>query len=651
MPEWKTYKGQSPWALEQQGNKFGYVNNPNFHFPATEDHVPCGYWSKGTRPSTVDYAKTVWYVDGSAVMMAVLEVGAEKEYETLGDACLKASSISGAVLLLVFPGSYESGGIISGSNRTVYIRGMGVSPLDVEFLNCCPQVSGAGHNLFIENAYIHYETGAGFTSLQFSASMGDLTLNKVYFSDPNVPVEYTPFLAGLTWTGSLTASYCTIAATFNWELVFFQFSPSKISFNKVSYVGGYWGESSCAVQFATYNPAVEDCGAMFGSFRILEETEVETLSLTPLWPSTRWQTFDKGLAPWIARPMTSLAYNEGDKIALAPKVSGGSPVWDMEHHGKAITDEHIPCQYWFNGDWEAAYVITKLCESINIAYTSNAMLANTTQVLSLEDSTGNAITTDIVTWTLSGVGSLTGEVGSSVVYNAPVEYLEDYDTSTIEVWCNGVVRDILVITIINSSIYYTTPQQPPGTDQDLPIDNPNPACEYTWELVGGGSLSVVNGVMRYTAPTTNPNCENNATISLLCNGVVIDTIKIAITVINDPWIAYHEESPCLEYCSPAGSGLGTNYYFTVTGYKCDGTVREGPLERLIYAGGGDPGEECPVRLAVLNAQCVTAYGLACCAAYETGLVHQFLTPNDSPGIHDNRTEAQKLAGCCPAQLM
>lgn len=305
------------------------------------------YFTKAYETSLSSFTeKTVWSVDGAAVAVKALEVGDGKDFETFGEACSEASTIPGSVLLLVFPGSYESGGIISGSNRTVYVRGMGASPLDVEFLNCCPQVSGAGHNLFLENIYIHYTTGAGFTSIQFSSSMGNLDLNKVQITDPNVPVEYTPFLAGLTWAGNLTASYTTLTATWNWELVFFQFDPSKISFNKVSYVGGYWGESSCAVQFATYNPAVSDCGALFGSFRITEEIDTETLSLTPLWPSTRWQTFDKDLYPWIVRPITSLRYNEGDKIAIAPQVSGGSPVWDMEHNGIPVTGKHDSCKYW-----------------------------------------------------------------------------------------------------------------------------------------------------------------------------------------------------------------------------------------------------------------------------------------------------------------
>lgn len=577
MPEWKIYKGQNPWALEKQGNKFGYVNNPNFHSPASEDHNPCGYWSKGTRPRTADYSRTVWYVDGAEVIAKVLEVGDDKEFKTFGEACSEASTIPGSVLLLVFPGSYESGGIISGSNRTVYVRGMGASPLDVEFLNCCPQVSGAGHNLFLENVYIHYTTGAGFTSIQFSTSMGNLDLNKVQITDPNVPVEYTPFLAGLTWTGNLTASYTTLTATWNWELVFFQFDPSKISFSKVSYVGGYWGESSCAAQFATYNPAVEDCGALYGSFRITEEIKTETLSLTPLWPLTRWQTFDKDLYPWIVRPITSLSYNEGDKIALSPRMFGGSPIWDMEHYGNAITEIHDPCKYWTKGDY---------CPCLStILYTTLQMSTSQTQTL---------------------------------------------------------------------------------TVSEIDADD---RC-FTWH-VNFGTLNKYTGrTVIYTAPSSNPNCANNATIRLFCYGNEIDSIQIAVSA-NTTGVAYYA-TVCLSEGSctnPVWDGRQWNTVFktavvAIYQYTCKGVgSRSG-----VYCGVG--GGTCAsvgvpiscsdcLKSKTVKTYCSPTYtqtnrlncegmALECTGLCILGIPEGSLTLGEP---FDTRTPAMKAAGCCPAALM
>jgi len=30
MPDWITYKGQEPWVFIKQGDKYGYINNPNW---------------------------------------------------------------------------------------------------------------------------------------------------------------------------------------------------------------------------------------------------------------------------------------------------------------------------------------------------------------------------------------------------------------------------------------------------------------------------------------------------------------------------------------------------------------------------------------------------------------------------------------------
>ena len=44
--DWRDFKGEGPWNLVKQGNKRGYVNNPNFtDDPSPRDgHRPCGYW-------------------------------------------------------------------------------------------------------------------------------------------------------------------------------------------------------------------------------------------------------------------------------------------------------------------------------------------------------------------------------------------------------------------------------------------------------------------------------------------------------------------------------------------------------------------------------------------------------------------------------
>ena len=76
-------------------------------------------------------------------------------------------------------------------------------------------------------------------------------------------------------------------------------------------------------------------------------------------------------------------------------------------------------------------------------------------------------------------------------------------------------------------IQYTTLQMSVDEEQSLSASIPGQA--YTWGLSGGGSLSTNEGdSTTYTAPSTNPNCDENATITLSCDGMAIDSITIAI---------------------------------------------------------------------------------------------------------------------------
>lgn len=90
------------------------------------------------------------------------------------------------------------------------------------------------------------------------------------------------------------------------------------------------------------------------------------------------------------------------------------------------------------------------------------------------------------------------------------------------------------MSISTSQILTATEADPPhpsGADPDL----------FQWVLSGGGSLSVTSGIStEYTAPDTNPNCDNNATITLLYGGVTCDTLEIAINAVQGGagWYVY-----------------------------------------------------------------------------------------------------------------
>lgn len=382
----------------------------------------------------------------------------------------------------------------------------------------------------------------------------------------------------------------------------------------------------------------------------------------PNWKSYKSQTpFQFVVAP-------SESYNEGNKIAFSPKIPGKSPVWSMNMSGVAITPTHTPCRYWTGEGWEWVTWLERICMGLEISYTQTMMFPDEQQALRVKDSNGDIVDIDIVTWILTGVGSISADIGSSITYTAPSESLGT-DTAVIEMWCNGEVKDTLTITF-PGKITYTTPQQPPGTTQDLPIDSPNPACEYTWTLVGGGSLSVVNGVMRYTAPTTNPNCENNATISLLCNGVVVDTLDIAINTGGTGTAYYSTVCVTEGHCEePVQVGSQWVTQFTVatvriTRYNCAGT--ETGTTTYCQAGGGiclRTLAQGPMSCAdCLASKTVTSCGitysranhLSCAGkALECGAWCRYgLTDGPALGdLVDVRTSEQIAAGCCPAPLM
>ena len=355
---------------------------------------------------------------------------------------------------------------------------------------------------------------------------------------------------------------------------------------------------------------------------------------------TDWKTY-KSQTPFQFIVAPSESYNEGNKIAFSPKIPGKSPVWGMDRSGIPITPTHTPCRYWTGEGWEWVTWLERICMGLQIDYDSTLMFAEEQQVLGIKDSNGDVVDVDVAVWFLTGVGSISADIGSSITYTAPSE-VTGTDTAVIEMWCNGVVRDTLTISFAGK-ITYTTPQQPPGTNQVFNIDNPNPGCTYTWELTGGGSLSTYTGpTTTFTAPTTNPNCFNS-TISLLCNGVVVSTVEIAVNIITGD--AYIIDSNCHreDRTSP---DCYIRYRKTRSFYKCDGTFSR--LEELgIYGIATGYRDDCVAwGEAICQAYCNRYYGQSCCSFDSDCSPYQPMC-----ALKDTRTAAQIAAGCCPAALI
>jgi hypothetical protein len=195
------------------------------------------------------------------------------------------------------------------------------------------------------------------------------------------------------------------------------------------------------------------------------------------------------------------------------------------------------------------------------------------------------------------------------------------------------------------SIGYTSAQMMTGTSQTLTVQNGDPHSVYRYELSGGGTLKDTgNGTMQYTAPDTNPNCENNPTITVRDKrtGTVCATLKIGV---GDPasyyGVAYIIYQPCAvlvgplpRLCPQMGDMLLGSRYCSdpYQAYNCDGTKAE--------PGFLNPALVCGVQSsAVYTDPLMDLYYMARCES-----LHKY------SGTVDLRTSDQKLSGCCPAAL-
>jgi len=151
-----------------------------------------------------------------------------------------------------------------------------------------------------------------------------------------------------------------------------------------------------------------------------------------------WLTY-KGQNPWTCVALhDKVEYNEGSYIAKSPKVSGGTPTWEIGKTGPAITDTHVPCGYWFKP-------IPLKCNCRDtIVYTSLQMSINQQQTLS-----ASGIQSDeCYSWAITrGGGSLSALTGKSVVYTAPATNVNCNQNPTIALSCGGSVVDTVTIAV------------------------------------------------------------------------------------------------------------------------------------------------------------------------------------------------------------
>jgi hypothetical protein len=191
------------------------------------------------------------------------------------------------------------------------------------------------------------------------------------------------------------------------------------------------------------------------------------------------------------------------------------------------------------------------------------------------------------------------------------------------------------------SIGYTTLQMNVNTSQTLTVVNPVAGKGYGW-IASSGNIDATGLSVTYTAPSSNTNCVDNATITLTCDGETEDSITIAVNANATTAVAYAIKvltTACwTNICDPPYTCYHAQS--TTNAYKCDGTQPPDGYAGCINALGF--GGDCNMR-----------YGGACSCAWVAANTGPYfgVCPTVGYGTTDLRTALMKTQGCCPAQLM
>lgn len=206
-------------------------------------------------------------------------------------------------------------------------------------------------------------------------------------------------------------------------------------------------------------------------------------------------------------------------------------------------------------------------------------------------------------------------------------------------------KSITIGDACNGVIAYTTLQMQVSTTQTLTVTGAVEGETYSWSTTSG-SVSPSEGTsVTFTAPATNPNCANNATVSITCGGNVVNSITITINAVTGTAGGVCVRDTDYDSCNPIRSPYHPN---PVIGYWCGVRAVKKSLScaGVLSTGGfGDCADQrypplatCELCQAAAATKCLTGQGISCPAgAYDT--------------YYDTRTALQKLQGCCPSQLM
>jgi hypothetical protein len=150
-----------------------------------------------------------------------------------------------------------------------------------------------------------------------------------------------------------------------------------------------------------------------------------------------------------------------------------------------------------------------------------------------------------------------------------------------------------------------------------------------WAVLSGGGTIDQEGT--YTAPATNPNCINNPTIGIVCNGVTKDTLPLAVSVGDSGNAAVIVVENAMSSSCELISGVDCHALGVCTTRKtflCNG-------------------------VEVASTTCGVSSVIFCtdCEAFLNGFTAWCDTNCPEESVTDIRSGADIAAGCCPMQLL
>ena len=259
------------------------------------------------------------------------------------------------------------------------------------------------------------------------------------------------------------------------------------------------------------------------------------------------------------------------------------------------------------------------------------------------------------TWKIVAIHVLSGDISVIGTSNACITGGKDYDgTAQIQVvqkfgpserTAGKTIYGSHVMSVSKCSdcvecscsgsetIAYSDQEIPCDSSEELTITNQvaSDSC-YTWSLSGsdfafdsvGGSQTTATGAsVDLYAPETNADCDSSTIVTLSCDGDVVDSVKfIANCGGDDCEVAY------VLKCNLTGTPSRT----CIVPYNCSGAMLLGVCS--IYGS---------------SFFCLNDQGAGCASCYPN---YECYTEegHTTPGIHDQRTEDQLDAGCCPEEL-